>query len=180
MPNLRLAMLLALGVLRFHSTPWLRSDLQSRDVVFFGTQESLGEPYLKSQVTTRTSSMNSEVASALLSIDQSIDLNSQSPINQTLHSLGVMLVEIAYKARLEDLWVPEDDQDGLNVQHRIASRLGNRLWRHLGPNYAHAVNMCLHTSFAASEQLGDTRVQRIFFAEVVEKLEKCVESQRDL
>ena len=178
--KLTLAKLLALAVLRYHSTPWLNSEWGSRDIVFFGikdfSQDPLNGPFLRSRVATKTSTFKQH------SVTQDIDIQTtvahlRSPIrNQTLYSLGVMLVELAYDSPLQDLQKPEDDQGDPHTLYWTATRLGDKVGRKLGPKYADAVKICLYGGFGASSELEDAKVQKQFFDEVVRKLAKCAEA----
>ncbi len=179
--KLNLAKILALAVLQFYSTPWLKREWRSQDVVFFGIQDlaedPLRMPYLKSRVLTQRSTTNQQAISSTTGTECSNVTHLRSPVrNQTLYSLGVILIELAYDSPLQDLIKPEDDQGDPHTLYRAATRLGDRVWRELGPKYADAVKICLHGAFGASSELEDVRVQRVFFGEVVQKLEKCAEA----
>lgn len=179
--KLNLAKILALAVLQFHSTPWLKREWQSQDVVFFGIQnfaeDPLRMPYLKSRVLTQRNTTDQQVIISTTGRECSNVTHLRSPVrNQTLYSLGVMLVELAYNSPLQDLKKPEDDQGDPHTLYWAATRLGDRVWRELGPKYADAVKICLHGAFGASSELEDMRVQKAFFNEVVQKLEKCAEA----
>ena len=179
--KLNLAKLLALAVLQFHSTPWLKREWQSQDIVFFGIQDfaedPLRMPYLKSRVLTQRNTTDQQVVSSTTGRECSNVTHLRSPVrNQTLYSLGVMLIELAYDSPLQDLKKPEDDQGDPHTLYWAATRLGDRVWRELGPMYADAVKICLHGTFGASSELEDMRVQKAFFDEVVQKLEKCAKA----
>ncbi len=179
--KLNLAKILALAVLQFYSTPWLKSEWQSQDVVFFGIQDFANDPlrmpYLRSRVLTQRNATDRQVIISTAGTECSNVTHLRSPVrNQTLYSLGVMLIELAYDSPLQDLKSAEDDQGDPHTLYWAATRLGDRVWRILGPNYADAVKICLHGAFGASSELEDMRVQKAFFDEVVQKLEKCAEA----
>ena len=179
--KLNLAKTLALAVLQFHSTPWLKREWQSQDVVFFGIQDfatdPLQMPYLKSRVQTQRNTTDQRAMISATGNECSNVTHLRSPVrNQTLYSLGVMLIELAYDSPLEDLKRPEDDQGDPHTMYWAATRLGDRVWRELGPKYADAVKICLHGAFGASSELEEMKVQKAFFDEVVQKLEKCAEA----
>ena len=178
--KLNLAKILALAVLRFHSTPWLKGEWQSQDVVFFGirdfAEDPLRMPYLKSRVLNQRNTTGQQVISSTTGRECSNVTHLRTPVrNQTLYGLGVMLIELAYDSPLQDLQKPEDDQGDAHTLYWAATRLGERVWRELGPKYADAVRICLHGAFGASSELEDMNVQKVFFSEVVQKLEKCAE-----
>ena len=174
--KLNIARLLALAVLRFHSTPWLQNQWQSQDIVFYGVknnaQDALQTPFLRSRVATK--SKHRQVFPKL----DSQHSRKTVPIvrNQTLYSFGVLLVELAYDAPLQDLQIADDDQGDAYTVCWTARRLGDHVWRKLGPKYADAVKICLYDGFGANSELEDARVQRLFFEEVIRKLEICAEA----
>lgn len=179
--KLNLAKLLALAVLQYHSTPWLKREWQSQDIVFFGirdfAEDPLRMPYLKSRVQTQRNAADQQVTTSATGRDCSAATHLRSPVrNYTLYSLGVILIELAYDSPLQDLKKPEDDQGDPHTLYWTATRLGERVWRELGPKYADAVKICLHGGFGASSELEDMKVQKVFFGEVVQKLEKCAEA----
>ena len=170
-----LARLLALAVLQFHSTPWLNIEWRSRDVVFFGIRDFLQDPlcvpFLKSRVWARARQH------ANASTVPAGTANTRSPIrNRTLYNLGVLLLELTYNSPLYALIIPEDDQGDPHTLYWTAIRLGEKVKRDLGPLYANAVNICLHCGFGASCELQETKVQSVFFDEVVQKLSRCAEA----
>ncbi len=178
--KLTLAKLLALAVLRFHSTPWLNSEWGSRDIVFYGitdfSEDSLNGPFLKSMVASTAGSTNQIIVAPNVA-SQTTMSRQRSPIrNQTLYNLGVMLVELAYNRPLQDLQKPEDDQGDPYTSYWTATRMGDKVGRKLGPVYADAVNICLYGGFGPSSDLKDTQVQARFFDEVIRKLAKCAEA----
>ena len=176
--KLHLARLLALAVLRFNSTPWLDNGLRSKDILFPDlldvSPETVRMPYLKSRVLIG----ENQLVAGHSTINSQDRLNHpRSPVrNQTLYSLGVLLVELAYNSPLQDLQINEDDQGDPHTLYWAALRLGERVWRELGQKYADAVKICLYGGFGASSDLDDARVQKMFFDEVVWKLERCAEA----
>ena len=177
----QLAKLLALAVLRFYSTPWLGEGLRSKDVVFVDLQEVSLDPFhipcLKSRVLISSNGEDQSVSGHTTINSQGNSGQLRSPVrNQTLYSLGVLLVELAYNSPLQDLQISEDDQGDPHTLYWAALRLGDRVWRELGQKYADAVKICLYGGFGASSELDDPRVQKQFFDEVVRKLERCAEA----
>lgn len=178
--KLNLAKLLALAVLRYHSTPWLKSGWGSQDVVFFSNEDftcdPFPDPFLRSNIETRTSTTNQHLVLSNAGSHTTVT-QSRSPIrNQTLYNLGVMLVELAYDSPLKDLQRPEDDQGDSHTLYWTATRLGDVVNRRLGPKYSSAVKICLYGGFGASTELEEAQVQKRFFDEVVLKLVTCAEA----
>ena len=103
----RLAGSLSLATLLYHSTPWLRSELNSDSILFFGDQASsrfgsLKAPYLHS---TQVEKGKSQERNAL-SNDGQIK-------NEMLHCLGVLLLELEFEDTFKNL-LDEVKLDGLN------------------------------------------------------------------
>ena len=181
--KLHIARLLALAVLRFYSTPWLSNELRSENVVFLDVRdfsdEPIRRPFLQSRVLTSSIGANQLVSRHTTVNSQGSSIQMRSPVrNQILYSLGVMLVELAYNSPIQDLQTSEDDQGDPHTLYWAALRLGERVWRELGQQYADAVKICLYGGFGASSELDDVRVQKLFFDEVVWKLERCAEAVR--
>lgn len=183
--KLGLAKLLALAVLRFHSTPWLNPQWESQDVVFLNirdvTRDALRTPFLKSSVLTQACATSQATAQQGCAPDRRTVVQGKKPIrshirNQTLYNLGVMLIELAYDSPFNDLQTPEDDQGDSLTLYWAAERLAESVRRVLGQRYAEAVKICLHCGFGPSDDLGDLGLQREFFSKVVQKLEKCADA----
>lgn len=183
--KLSLAKLLALAVLRFHSTPWLDPQWQSQDVVFFNVRDfsvdPLRMPFLRSSVRTQASAVNEVTAQIEHSPDQRAVVQGKRPMrshvrNQTLYNLAIMLIELAYNSPIKDLQAPEDNQGDLLTSYWTAERLAENVRKVLGQRYAEAVKICLHCGFGPSDDLDDLDLQGEFFSKVVRKLEKCADA----
>jgi len=179
--KLNIAKNLSQAVLRYHSTPWLNRNWRSQDIVFFGVQDSLQDPLrvpsIRAHVPIYTKMRSGKAVNQEVEVLQGpMDINGpnlRSPIrNQTLFSLGVMLIELAYNSPLSELQVPDDDQGDPHTLYWTAVRLGDGLFRKLGPVYGGAVKICLNGVHGASSDLDDPRVQGLFFQEVIQKLKK--------
>ena len=176
--KLNIAKNLSQAVLRYHSTPWLNRNWRSQDIVFFGVQDysrdPLRVPFLKSHVPINAKKISGKAIDQEVEVLQDpININLRSPIrNQTLFSLSVLLIELAYSSPISELQIPEDDQGDPHTLYWTAVRLGDRLWRKLGPMYGDAVKVCLNGVHGASSDLDDARVQSLFYQEVVQKLKK--------
>ena len=179
--KLTIAKLLSLALLRYYSTPWLRSTWGSRDIVFYGikdfSEDPLNHPFLKSEVVKVDRTIANDLKVTRVNNDQTVMAHPRSPArDQTLFNLGVMLVELAYDSPLLNLQNPGDDQGDGHTLYWTAIRLGDKVGRRLGPKYADAVNICLHGGFGASCDLDDASVHKKYFDEVVKKLSKCADA----
>lgn len=164
--RVQLSTFLAQAVLRFHSTPWLPQHWRSRDVVFYGIDD-LSSPYLKAKICTSTTPDPQQLGAA----SGENTSPSQSPIrNQLLFNLGVMLVELAYGAPLQELKEEDDDRgDSLTLYH-TATRLGSKLNQKCGPAYEAAAQVCLRGTLGGSCDLHSSRELENFYVEVVQRL----------
>ena len=166
--RVQLSTFLAQAVLRYHSTPWLPQHWRSRDVVFYGindlSQDMLSSPYLKAKICTSSAQVGATTSGENASPNQ-------SPIrNQLLFNLGVMLVELAYGAPLQELKEDDDDRgDSLTLYH-TATRLGSKLNQKCGPAYEAAAQVCLRGTLGGSCDLYNSRALENFYVEVVQRL----------
>lgn len=170
--RVQLSTFLAQAVLRFHSTPWLPQQWRSRDVVFYGindlSEDRLLSPYLKARVCTSSTPAPQALVVAAAAASTS---PSQSPIrNQLLFDLGVMLVEIAYGAPLQELKAEDDDRGDPFTLYHTATRLCSQLNQKCGPAYEAAARVCLRGTLGGSCDLHNSRALENFYVEVVQRL----------
>ena len=164
--RVQLSTYLAQTVLRFHSTPWLPQHWRSRDVVFYN-MDDLSSPYLKAKICTSTTQDPQQLGAA----SGENTSPSQSPIrNQLLFNLGVMLIELAYGAPLQELKEEDDDHGDSLTLYRTATRLGSKLNQSCGAGYEKAAQICLHGTLGGSCDLHNSRVLENFYVEVVQRL----------
>ena len=93
----RLAGSLSLAVLLYHSTPWLRYELNSDNILFFGDQASsrfgsLKAPHLHSIQVEKSKSQERSALS-----------NEGQTKNEMLHCLGLLLLELEFEDTFENL-----------------------------------------------------------------------------
>jgi len=176
--KLKLARLLALGVLRFQSTPWVRETFNSGDIHFLvnelraGSQEySLEDPFLRIQLPRETSNRR------LTEKNKAYQL---SP-NELLFNLGVILLELGYDAPLQYLSSTEDikggDTDASWYTHFFtARRLGKCAARELDARYGRLAKKCLDCDFGVGDDLNSLALQSAILKDVVNELDKCIKS----
>lgn len=180
--KLRIAKLLALAVLQFHSTPWLRDEWRSRDVLFFGINDPLQDPLQAPYLNASFYPNVGPAPSAQISGSQSLSSSSLSIApNAMLYSLGVTLIELGFDAPLHDLQQPEDLKDGVPNQYSefwTAKRLGAIVSNKLGAKYGRIVSKCLNCDFGlgGSYELGSPDLQNAFFHDVVRELDMCLDA----
>ena len=158
-PNFDLATLLAQALPQLHSTAWLMNAWSSRDVVFFGSQNTLKSPYLSSKIPTQPSLTNQCMVSPPQELEPERPQRRKYIPDQALHALGNMLIQLALNQYCEDL-----EQENLDNVRASAKLLAIRVEREIGPNYAEIVRTCIEGGFGTPEE---------FFKEVVLKLEHC-------
>ena len=162
----RVAGAISLAVLLYYSTPWLKSSFRSDDVLFIQSNDTESPqariPHLHS--LGRKSSL---VASSKQTPDDGWVKN------QMLYCLGVILLEIEFGDRLEDLieWTrlpgtPQLDQPLMRQLQMLKRRSGEQL----GTLYGRIVRMCLDCDFGLGLDeytLQDPHVQRAFYSQVI-------------
>jgi hypothetical protein len=174
----KLARLLALGVLRFQSTPWVRETLNSGDIHFLvnelqaGSQEySLEDPFIRIQLSRRTNNRRLTEKSKAYQL---------SP-NELLFNLGVILLELGYDAPLQYLSSTEDLKGGDTdaswyTDFITARRLGKSAARELDARYGRLAKKCLDCDFGVGDDLNSLELQSAILKDVVNELDKCIKS----
>lgn len=175
--RISLARQLAKAVLQFHTTPWLRSSWGSREV-------------LVSRNVTRddeTSVSKAFIAAQINGLDGTI-VHAEplpSPVivrNQLLFSLGVMLLELAFRKPLNELTIKRDIDQGYsgNTAYLTADRLSRQVSAHMGPRYAEAARKCIHCDFGCGFDLKQSRLRERFYRDVICELERLEERVKGL
>jgi hypothetical protein len=178
---LGIARQLAAAVLQFHTTPWLESSWRSKDIVCFAntnqSSSSLTTPHLNVQIRTPHTPQ-----------PQPSTHSYQRPSlvqNPYLFSLGLILLELAFQKPLSSLRVESlgftDGDETTDTDFFTADRVSKSLGSRLGVGYAKMVRKCLRCDFGEGvTDLGDQRMQDIFYRDVVEELEKLETGFRSL
>ena len=167
----RLAGALSLGVLLYNSTPWLRTELKSDDILLFGPSDpwrtdSLKYPHLHSSPRQTRQGLEKSV----LARDGYIK-------NEVLHCLGVILLELEFEDTLESLIVELEVDDRANADVPLTQQLlllKRRAGTQLGTLYGRIVRMCLDCDFGLGLDeytLDDPKVQRVFYSQVVKQFQ---------
>ena len=169
--RLRLARSLAIAVLQYHATPWLKGSWRSGDIYFFGVNEksimtgscSLSCPHLNVRVRG---------PDGLMARSSAVPPRAFAP-NPVLFGLGVVLTELAYTAPLQSLQQPSDHENGENkyTEFFVAKRLGSSIGREMGSTYGKIVKKCLQCDFGCGDDLNDPELQAGFYREVICELE---------
>lgn len=177
--RLRLAKTLAIAVLQYHSTPWLRMSWRSEDVYFFGNdlasvQEmpSLTSPHLNVKVKGPCG----QVSRASTFPPDNLARNS------LLFSLGVVLLEVAYTATLESLQSPIDLDRGRESRYTeffAARRLAKSGKTDMGSTYHKIIERLVECDFGCGTDLNDAQLQAAFHRDVICPLEKLERKLHD-
>ena len=172
--------LLATAILQYYATPWLTEALHSEDILFFGL-ETLGTASNTSPVSP---CLNIRVNAANDRVLQSSTNSHRLIRNQLLFCLGVVLLELAYKAPLSTLQEPCDLEVGKATQYSefiIAERLGKLVSTKMGQPYGKIVRQCLHYNFGqGQDDLADVQLQGAVYNDIVCELQRLEVRFRNL
>jgi hypothetical protein len=170
----KVAVDLASSVLQLYKTPWLKDDWSDDDVYFVhrpGAPASTiyQHPFIyrkfSSQVATRCSTVQTPVRRVIR--------------NQTLFTLGVLLIELLYGMSIEELRIPRDlECEGTpGVFWCTAERLiDEEIALEAGKLYCDAVRRCIRCDFnRQSSSLDDQDFQQAVYNDVVTPLEKTLQ-----
>lgn len=169
--QLRLAKQLAMALLSFHATPWLKSSWSSSDVYFYGVNSLQPEMSTDIQIPY----VNVAVKGPHHPITRSTTLPSRTfAPNPFLFGLGVMLLEIAFESPLHALHRPIDlgiAQDDQHTEFFTAKRVSRTAPAPLGERYAKILRKCLQCDFGHGDDLGDSGLQERVYCDVINELD---------
>ncbi|KAF1941763.1 hypothetical protein EJ02DRAFT_191853 [Clathrospora elynae] len=172
--KLRVAVDLASSVLQLYKTPWLDEQWSDNDVYFIhrpGVPLSVYEhPFVYRRLPSSPGS---------LSVSTSQQAAYRVIRNQTLFTLGILLIELLYGKPIEELQTPRDlDCQGTpGIAWCTAERLiKEELEFEAGPRYLDAVRRCIRCDFNRKESsLDDKDFQQAVFDGVVAPLERTLQ-----
>ncbi|KAH6625409.1 hypothetical protein C7974DRAFT_200955 [Boeremia exigua] len=172
--KLRIALDLSSSILQLYKTPWLDEHWGDNDVYFLQKPGAkplaiYEHPYVYRQLAPTLSNTNTQAAQTKYRIVR----------NQTLYSLGILLIELWYGKAIEQLQTPADLVcDGTpGVSWCTAERLvDNELEFEAGKRYADAVRRCIRCDFDRSDMSLDSEsFQQAVFEGVVVPLETTLQ-----
>ena len=177
--RLGLAKNLAVAVLQYHSTPWLRVSWRSDDIFFFsadGTSQiqelpNLSAPHLSAKVMGPHEQLS--CASTL-----QVQTMARNPI---LFSLGVVLLEIAHAASLESLKQDIDLTNGQEDRYTeffTARRLAKSKRSVMGIRYHNIVEQLVECVFPCGDDLKNDQLQAAFHSNIICPLAELEEGFR--
>jgi hypothetical protein len=170
----RIAVAVALGMLRLYKTPWLDEHWGRDDILLFKKDEKIliDRPFVTSELMK--SSLAQRVATERYF--------ASSPVikNQTLFALGIVLIELCLKKPFDDLLAPEDlNSDGtkhIASDFVAANRILQQVYDTAGGRYGDVVRRCIHCDFDSRQSSLDD----IFFrGAVYDKVVAVLEEDRD-
>ncbi|MCJ1479096.1 hypothetical protein MMC13_007780 [Lambiella insularis] len=177
--RIQLAYSLAVAVLQYHATPWLKGSWRSEDIHFFGFDENT----LSEQPPALSSP---HLSVSVKGPDALTRASTFSPCafapNALLFGLGCLLLEIGFISTLQSLQRPCDIEQGENryTEFFVAKRLASSISREMGSAYGKIVKKCLHCDFGCGDDLGDPDLQAGFHRDVVVELAKLGDELRRL
>ena len=171
----QLAFTLGSTMLQLHSTPWL-DRWKKQDILYFNEPggdmvQALVQPYISRPFSSNMSRDGATVASNTRAAP------AFAP-NETLFTLGVILIEIAYNKTIEALAEPSEKAPMAAVtQYLTAIRIRKEIGTKMGLQYQRAVDGCLMCQFGVQGLITDLKsvdFQRQFLEHVVTPLEESM------
>jgi predicted kinase len=170
----RVAVDLASSVLQLYKTPWLKDDWSNNDVYFVhrpGAPASTiyQHPFIYRKMSSQVAAHSSTTPTPVHRVIR----------NQTLFTLGVLLIELLYGMSIEELQIARDleCQGTPGVVWCTAERLiDEEIALEAGKLYCDAVRRCIRCDFnRQSSSLDDQDFQQAVYSEVVTPLEKTLQ-----
>lgn len=172
--RLKIAHRVALAVLRFNGTSWLREHWRLMDLGYFMPGGKFDEAALE------TLHLNSDIASSPslprvpevrdVLVEASEDLK-HGVKNPTLFHLGMALLEIAHRRSMEDLRLVHDCNTNTFTARRVSIQPSC-----MGPKYDMIVEKCLSCDFGFGSRLDSRPLQGAIYSNVVHELERMFKS----
>lgn len=139
----RLAVSLAIGLLRLHGTPWLNKQWGHREITFFsnGGRVLVEHPFLSTKLD-----ISSTVRSQAVYFTPSAAIR-----NESLFALGILLIELCLHRPFEDLLLPADlNADGTKhamTEYCAARRLLDTITGEASWEYVEVTRQCIECHF---------------------------------
>ncbi|KAH8805200.1 hypothetical protein F5884DRAFT_442575 [Xylogone sp. PMI_703] len=158
-----IALTLASSHLQLHSTPWISSQWNKKDIFFLRDKNNpdkihLDQPYISRSFTTNPST-------------------SDNPNDHSLSNLGIMLLELCFGIALEDHELrqkyPMDLTPNPFLDMAAALEWSPRAVEEAGPEFADAIWWCLHNMPRRGQDNALERWREELFLKVVEPLKYC-------
>ena len=181
--RIHLAKTLAIAVLQYHASPWLRMSWRSSDVVFLETNAESMLAQTRSALKTPhfSASVKGPGEKSMNTLPQT-DSNEEAP-NSLLYSLGIVLLEIAYWKHWECLKqhprTPHGNGGRYTDMYQVR-RLLDSTCSDMGGQYNEIVRRLIGCEFMCGEDLKMSRLQTAVYRDVIRPLEELEEGFRAL
>lgn len=166
---------LALALLQFHDTRWLKDTWSSRDIVISNAKDDQLNPPKQSDDFTHESYANV----AIKEHDEVAKLLKSRPLpyirNRALFNLGKILLELAFQKPFNELRRPEDLEADptADSDYFTAKRLLCSVSAELGDRYGEVARKCIECDFGQGDNLSLEKLQASFYQYVICELETC-------
>ena len=174
--RVKLAKMLAIIVLQFHNTPWIRVTWSCSDVLFFNMPK---EYSVMSKPDVSTPHLSATVSERYLQQTTSTPTMARNPL---LFSLCAVLLELAFASTLDQLQEPCDADGSKNHGNFFtASRLAKEMRSPMGVRYNSVVEQLFVQCISSTvEDLQDPQVQGKLHEQIVCPLEELEHGLRTL
>lgn len=173
--RLKLALALSYSVLHLYKTPWLAKTLDPKDIVFLREQQQASSKaacYFDRPFLAKTLSSTTPGAARV----QQKQVENR-PMDFTILSLGILLIQIIVGRQISDLDVTPDMRfQSVLSKKELASEYIASVMENGGMNYADAVQWCLGSIFSVA-CLDDEKFSQDFYTAVIIKLESDLGTQ---
>lgn len=176
---------LATAVLQYHTTPWLEDSWNSDHVLVDADSKHHASVGLIDHRKSRPqfdSYLDVSIHNPSEVLQSPITSRSRTLIrNWTLYSLGVMLLELAYRRPIQEMRKSQDiDVNEHNTNYYTADRIQQNVSQEMGIDFAEIVRKCIQCDFGYGADLSLTKLQEGFYEDVVQKLEDIETKFKDM
>ena len=181
--RIHLAKTLAIAVLQYHASPWLRMSWRSSDVVFFETNaESMLAQTRSALKTPHFSASLKGPEETSMNVPPQTDSKAEAR-NSLLYSLGIVLLEIAYWKHWDFLKQHSKTPHGNGGRYTDmyqARRLLDSTCSDMGGRYNEIVERLIECEFRCGQDLNMSHLQTAVYRDVICPLEELEEGFRAL
>lgn len=174
---------LALALLQFHETCWVKEFWSSEDIMVMETPK----PSLEMASRTANPAQEPYASVSIRGEEPAARQLRSQPMpyirNRALFNLGKVLLELAFEQRFTCLKQADDAGQGLAADSEeffAAERLVLSVSEKLGSRFAEVVRKCIKCDFGQGDDLASTRLQAGFYQDVICELETCEQRVQDL
>lgn len=174
--RIRLGRQLALALLQFHQTCWLRDSWSSDDILISDADDNIRGDPKQVQDTASESYANVSIREQVVPEEQQVARPLPYIRNRALFNLGKILLELAFQKRFHQFDKPDDLEPNLtddSVDFFTAKRLLCTVSAELGARFARVIERCIECDFAHGSDLNSELLQASFYQYVICELERC-------